>query len=49
MHDPRKRECRLASLTSLTYDDDRLVAITYTEPAADLVAGRRLSPKAKGA
>ena len=32
-HDPRKRQCSLASLTSLTFDGDRLVSITYTEPA----------------
>lgn len=38
-HDPRKRECNLASLTSLTYDDDRLVGIGYSEPAADLLPG----------
>ncbi|MGI9092852.1 MAG: histidine phosphatase family protein [Mycobacteriales bacterium] len=32
-HDPRKRQCGLASLTTLTYDDDRLVSIGYAEPA----------------
>jgi len=37
-HDPRKRECTLASLTSLTYRDDELVSITYSEPAASLLA-----------
>jgi broad specificity phosphatase PhoE len=36
MHDPRKRQCNLASLTSFTFDDDRLVSITYSEPAASL-------------
>jgi len=36
-HDPRKRECRLASLTTLTYVDDELEAITYAEPAAALL------------
>lgn len=36
-HDPRKRQCSLASLTSLTFDGDRLVSIAYSEPAADLV------------
>lgn len=42
-HDPRTRECSLASLTSLHYTDDELVTITYSEPAADLVerAARR--------
>ena len=38
-HDPRRRQCSLASLTSLTYEDDRLVRIGYTEPAADLLPG----------
>ena len=37
-HDPRGRQCTLASLTSLTYDGDRLAAITYTEPSRDLLA-----------
>jgi broad specificity phosphatase PhoE len=36
-HDPRKRECALASLTSLTYAGDELTSITYTEPAAELL------------
>jgi len=48
VHDPRKRQCGLASLTSLTFDDDRLVAITYTEPSADLVRAAG-AEKAKGA
>lgn len=38
MHDPRKRQCNLASLTSLTFTGSELSSITYTEPAADLVA-----------
>ena len=33
LHDPRKRECGLASVTSLTYEHDRLVHIDYAEPA----------------
>jgi broad specificity phosphatase PhoE len=37
-HDPRKRECALASLTSLTYTGNDLSSITYTEPAAGLLA-----------
>jgi len=32
-HDPRRRRCNLASLTSFVYDGDRLVEIRYTEPA----------------
>lgn len=38
-HDPRSRQCSLASLTSLTYEGDALVAITYTEPSRDLLPG----------
>jgi len=38
-HDPRKRQCSLASLTSLTFEDDRLVRIGYSEPAAHLLPG----------
>lgn len=38
-HDPRRRQCTLASLTSLTFDDDELVMISYTEPAKDLLPG----------
>lgn len=37
-HDPRRRQCALASLTSLVYTGDELTAIVYTEPCADLVA-----------
>ena len=32
-HDPRHRQCSLASLTSLVYDDDQLIDIVYSEPA----------------
>lgn len=36
-HDPRRRQCSLASLTTFTYHDDRVVTVAYSEPAADLV------------
>jgi broad specificity phosphatase PhoE len=36
-HDPRRRVCALASLTSFHFEDTRLVGIGYTEPAAHLV------------
>lgn len=36
-HDPRRRECSLASLTSLEYLDDELQSITYSEPAMTLL------------
>jgi broad specificity phosphatase PhoE len=37
-HDPRKRQCTLASLTSLTFEGDELSSITYSEPASALLA-----------
>jgi broad specificity phosphatase PhoE len=37
VHDPRHRQCTLASVTSFTYEDDKLVAVTYAEPAAELL------------
>lgn len=37
VHDPRKRQCTLASLTSLTFDGDRFAGFTYSEPAGDLL------------
>ncbi|HET8601069.1 MAG TPA: histidine phosphatase family protein [Segeticoccus sp.] len=36
-HDPRRRQCSLASLTSLIYVGDELSSISYTEPAAPLL------------
>ena len=48
-HDPRKRRCALASLTSLHYEDEQLVGIGYTEPAAHLIAKSPTARTAKGA
>jgi broad specificity phosphatase PhoE len=39
-HDPRRRQCSLASLTTVTYADGRVVKVAYSEPAADLVPVR---------
>jgi broad specificity phosphatase PhoE len=36
-HDPRKRKCTLASVTSFTYIDARITSVTYSEPAAELL------------
>ena len=46
-HDPRRRECALASLTSFRFDGDRIAGIEYAEPAAHLVAlePRRSPPR----
>jgi broad specificity phosphatase PhoE len=40
-HDPRARQCSLASLTSLTFVGDELGSITYSEPAVALLPGAR--------
>lgn len=41
-HDPRRRQCSLASLTTFTYHGDRIVAVGYSEPARDLVPAHLL-------
>jgi broad specificity phosphatase PhoE len=33
VHDPRRRQCGLASVTSLTFEDDKVVGVAYAEPA----------------
>lgn len=42
-HDPRKRQCALASVTTLSFDGDVVVRVDYAEPAgatpADYVGG----------
>jgi broad specificity phosphatase PhoE len=38
-HDPRRRECGLASVTSFTLVDDVVVRVDYAEPAAALPSG----------
>jgi broad specificity phosphatase PhoE len=40
-HDPRRRQCSLASLTSLTFLDEDLESIAYSEPAMALLPGAR--------
>ncbi|HEV2778272.1 MAG TPA: histidine phosphatase family protein [Actinophytocola sp.] len=42
-HNPTRRQCSLASLTSLVFSDEQLVAVRYTEPAGSS------SPKVTGA
>ncbi|MDV6012639.1 histidine phosphatase family protein [Haloechinothrix sp. LS1_15] len=42
-HDPRRRQCSLASLTSLVFDGEMLREIVYSEPAG------RTDPKVTGA
>lgn len=38
-HDPRKRQCALASVTSFTLAGDEIVRVDYREPAATLPEG----------
>jgi broad specificity phosphatase PhoE len=40
-HDPRRRQCSLASLTSFTFHGDRVVSVSYAEPARDLLPTRQ--------
>ncbi|MFI8302728.1 histidine phosphatase family protein [Streptomyces sp. NPDC085927] len=42
-HDPRKRQCTLASLTTFTYLGDKIVSVGYSEPARDLVPAHLLA------
>ena len=44
-HDPRKRQCALASLTSFTFSGDDLVTVSYEEPARDLLPAPLASGK----
>lgn len=37
VHDPRRRQCTLCSLTSFTFEGDRLTTVRYSEPAADML------------
>jgi broad specificity phosphatase PhoE len=49
LHDPRKRQCTLCSLTSLWFEGDELVRVSYSEPAGDLIPVRdRNSPFSSG-
>jgi broad specificity phosphatase PhoE len=45
-HDPRRRECGLASVTSLHFTGRDLMAITYAEPAAGLLPAASTVPGA---
>ena len=42
IHDPRKRECTLASVTSIHFDDDGIISGTsYSEPARHLLPTKK--------
>jgi broad specificity phosphatase PhoE len=47
-HDPRRRQCGLASMTSFTFQGERVDDIAYTEPAAHLVTAK-IARKVAGA
>ena len=48
-HDPRHRQCGLASLTSFRFEGSTVVGVDYSEPAAHLVALSASAKTAKGA
>jgi broad specificity phosphatase PhoE len=37
LHDPRRRQCTLCSLTSFNFTGDQLTSVTYAEPAGHLI------------
>ena len=51
VHDPRRRQCTLCSVTSLHFVGDRITQIAYSEPAGELipVTDRRAPFSAGGA
>jgi broad specificity phosphatase PhoE len=49
LHHPKNRQCTLCSLTSIVFDDDRMVQLRYSEPAGDLIpVGDRSAPFSAG-
>ncbi len=49
LHDPRKRQCTLTSLTSFHFVGDRLTQVSYSEPAGDLIpTGDKKAPFSAG-
>ncbi|MEJ7834062.1 MAG: histidine phosphatase family protein [Nocardioides sp.] len=49
VHDPRRRQCTLCSLTSLHFVGDRLAQVSYSEPAGDLIpTGDKSAPFSAG-
>jgi broad specificity phosphatase PhoE len=42
LHDPRKRECSLASVTSVHFDDEGMISgLSYSEPARHLLPEKK--------
>lgn len=49
LHDPRKRQCTLCSLTSFHFVGDQITQVSYSEPAGDLIpAGDKGAPFSAG-
>jgi len=49
LHDPRKRQCTLCSLTSFHFVGDKLTQVSYSEPAGDLIPAKdRKAPFSAG-
>lgn len=48
-HDPRRRECSLASVTSVHFEGDRVVGVEYADPAAALIAQSKTAQTERGA
>jgi broad specificity phosphatase PhoE len=49
LHDPRKRQCTLCSLTSFHFVGDQLTQVSYSEPAGDLIPAKdRKAPFSAG-
>ncbi|HSN43027.1 MAG TPA: histidine phosphatase family protein [Propionibacteriaceae bacterium] len=49
VHDPRSRECTVASLTSFHFRSGRVVRVSYAEPARDLLREKSSSNFSTGA
>ncbi|HRK45532.1 MAG TPA: histidine phosphatase family protein, partial [Nocardioides sp.] len=49
LHDPRRRQCTLCSLTSFHFVGDRITQVSYSEPAGDLIPAKdRTAPFSAG-
>ncbi|MDP9239766.1 MAG: histidine phosphatase family protein [Actinomycetota bacterium] len=47
-HDPRRRQCGLASLTSFAFEGEQVIHVGYAEPAAHLITAK-IAKKVAGA
>ena len=48
-HDPRRRQCALASVTSIVFDGERVAGVGYSDPAAHLTARSTTAQTERGA